>query len=115
MESLYDRFAALCAEKGEKPAVVCKKAGVAASLPTELKMGRKKGISLNTAGKLASYLGVPVQKLLGQDDTQTCDPNSPAFVKSYCLLDQIDKAKVEAFIAGLLAQEKYNNGGMNNG
>lgn len=110
---LYDRFVELCNRKGEKPAVVCKRAGISASLPTEWKMGRKKGMSLATADKLATYLGVPVQELLGQQTPAPAAPQSAQVVtkiypiKGYDKLDAVDRAKAEAFIAGLLSQDKY--------
>ena len=113
MNEIYQRFIDLCEKKGEKPAVVCRKAGVSASLPTDMKMGRKKGMSLVTAGKLSAYLGISVDEILGVGSGATqagndTAPAQPAFIQSYNLLDQIDQAKVEAYIAGLLAQPKYN-------
>jgi len=121
MNEIYERLAKLCADRGEKPAAVCRKVGLATSLPTELKMGRKKGINLITAGKLSAYLGVPVGTLLGTDDpapepvapapasTQPSTP-IPAYVQNYNKLDPIDQAKVEAYIAGLMSADKYSKG-----
>lgn len=71
--NIYERIVKLCEERGEKPHVALKAAGVAPSLATELKMGRVKGVSSKTARKLAEYFGVSVDYLL--------DGTSPNSVK----------------------------------
>ena len=48
-----------------KDCLLCAK--TAASADTDLKMGRKKGISAEVANKLASYFGVTVGYLLGTE------------------------------------------------
>ncbi len=105
MSDLYDRFYAICEQKGTKPSIVCRQAGVATSLPTELKMGRKQSISLRTASKICDVLGCTVHDLMGIPSV-----DAPG-VDGYDKLDELDKAKVEAYVAGLLAQDKYHTGG----
>lgn len=46
---------------------MCADLGLSKSLMTDLKMGRKKGVSAETAQKLASYFGVSVGYLLGEE------------------------------------------------
>ena len=67
MSILYDRLAQLCAERGIKGGRMCSDLGLSKSLMTDLKMGRKAGISAVTAQKIASYFGVSVGYLLGEE------------------------------------------------
>ena len=46
---------------------MCADLGLSKSLMTDLKMGRKKSVSAETAQKLASYFGVSVGYLLGEE------------------------------------------------
>ena len=81
MSSLYENIQALCARKGIRPGRLCTELGISRSLMTDLKMGRKKSISADTAQKLAAYLGVSVSTLLGQEEASQTD-----------ILDQVDIA-----------------------
>ena len=47
---------------------MCTDLGISKSLMTDLKSGRKKTISAITAQKIASYFGVTVGYLLGEDE-----------------------------------------------
>jgi transcriptional regulator with XRE-family HTH domain len=47
---------------------MCTDLGLSKSILTDLKMGRKHDISATNAQKIASYLGVTVGYLLGEDD-----------------------------------------------
>ena len=67
MSILYERLLALCKERGISGYRMSKDNGIALSLMTDLKMGRKKEISAKTANKLASYFGVTVGYLLGTE------------------------------------------------
>lgn len=67
MSILYDRLAQLCAERGIKGGRMCSDLGLSKSLMTDLKMGRKSGISAVTAQKIASYFDVTVGYLLGEE------------------------------------------------
>lgn len=66
--TFYDRFISLCAERGERPATVLVKVGMAKSLATDLKMGRAKGVSVKGAQKLADYFGVSVGYLMDGEE-----------------------------------------------
>lgn len=68
MANLYDMLAMLCDERGIKGAQMCRDLGFSKSLMTDLKSGRKKGVNADTAQKLASYFGVTVGYLLGEED-----------------------------------------------
>lgn len=67
MGSLYENITALCSEKGIKPGKMCTDIGISRGLITDLKMGRKSDITSATAQKIASYLGVSVGRLLGEE------------------------------------------------
>lgn len=67
MGSLYENITALCSEKGIKPGKMCADIGISRGLITDLKMGRKSDITSATAQKIASYFGVSVGFLLGEE------------------------------------------------
>ena len=68
MATLYERLNFLCEQKGVKGGRMCTDLGFSKSLMTDLKSGRKKGVNAETAQKLASYFGVSVGYLLGEED-----------------------------------------------
>ena len=70
MSTLYETLSTLCTERGIKGAQMCRDLGISKSLMTDLKSGRKKGVSAETAQKLASYFGVTVGYLLGEEETK---------------------------------------------
>lgn len=74
MGNLYETIAKLCIENGVRPGKLCADLGISRGLITDLKMGRKKGVSAETADKIASYFGVSVSYLLG---TETEKPSTP--------------------------------------
>jgi len=82
MDSLYDRILSLCDRNSIRPGRLCDELGLSRGLMTDLKMGRKKSVSAETAQKIAAYFGVSVGYLLGQQDA----PQSPD------ILDQVDVA-----------------------
>ena len=81
MSNLYENIQELCTRKGIRPGRLCSDLGISRSLMTDLKMGRKKSVSADTAQKLAAYLGVSVSTLLGQEEASQTD-----------ILDQVDIA-----------------------
>lgn len=68
MVTLYERLVELCKERGIKGGRMCTDLGISKSLMTDLKSGRKKGVSAETAQKLATYFGVSVGYLLGEEE-----------------------------------------------
>ena len=67
MGTLYDNIMALCESRGIKGGKMCTDVGISKGLLTDLKMGRRTGISAVTAQKIASYFGVSVGYLLGHE------------------------------------------------
>ena len=70
MCDLYDRIMFLCKQKGVSGSRMCLDLGLSKSTLSDIKGGRKKGISTNTAQKIASYLGVSVGYLLGEEENE---------------------------------------------
>ena len=68
MGTLYDNIIALCEERGIKGGRMCTDIGMSKGILTDLKMGRQTGISAANAQKIASYFGVSVGYLLGEED-----------------------------------------------
>ena len=68
MSNLYKKIDSLCQEKGITGAKLCTDTGISKGLITDLKMGRRTGVSAVTAQKIASYFGVTVGYLLGEED-----------------------------------------------
>jgi transcriptional regulator with XRE-family HTH domain len=70
MGNLYERISELCDSKGIKGAKMCNDTGISKGLITDLKMGRRTGVSAVTAQKIASYFDVSVGYLLGEEDKE---------------------------------------------
>lgn len=70
MSNLYKKINDLCQEKGIKGAKLCTDTGISKGLLTDLKMGRRTGVSAVTAQKIASYFGVTVGYLLGEEEME---------------------------------------------
>ena len=68
MGTLYENIISLCEEKGIKGGKMCTDIGMSKGILTDLKMGRQAGISATNAQKIASYFGVSVGYLLGEEE-----------------------------------------------
>ena len=68
MGSLYENIIALCESKGIKGGKMCTDTGISKGLLTDLKMGRRTGVSAVTAQKIAAYFNVSVGYLLGEEE-----------------------------------------------
>ena len=68
MSILYKNIVALCEERGIKGGKMCTDTGISKGLLTDLKMGRRSGVSALTAQKIASYFNVSVGYLLGEEE-----------------------------------------------
>lgn len=70
MGTLYENIIGLCEEKGIKGGKMCTDIGMSKGILTDLKMGRQTGISATNAQKIASYFGVSVGYLLGEEEKE---------------------------------------------
>ena len=98
MENLYERIEEICLQKGIRPGRMCNELGLSRGLMTDLKMGRKKSVSAQTAQKIASYLGVSVGNLLGEDDADLLDQVDVAFYGEYKELSDEEKETVRDMV-----------------
>ena len=70
MSILYENIAELCKEKGITGARMCTDVGMSKGVLTDLKMGRRAGVNAVTAQKIATYFGVSVGYLLGEEEKE---------------------------------------------
>ena len=66
-DDLYNKIESLCIERGVNITNMCKEAGVPRSALSDYKAGRIKSLSADKLSKIASYFGVSVDYLLGND------------------------------------------------
>ena len=67
MGNLYTTIQNLCQAHNIRPGKLCDELHISRGLMTDLKMGRKTGLSAVTAQKIAGYFGVTVAYLLGEE------------------------------------------------
>lgn len=97
MDSLYDNILSLCNRDGIRPGRLCDELGISRGLITDLKMGRKKSVSAETAQKIAAFFGVSVGYLLGQEEiSQPADILDQVDVAFYGDFKELDEAQKEA-------------------
>lgn len=70
MCTLYENIRQLCKEKGVSGSKMCLDLGISKSTLSDIKGGRKKGVSVPTAQKIAAYFGVSVDELYGIKETK---------------------------------------------
>ena len=63
----YDRFEALCAQKGVRPGRACVEMGLSRSLAAKWKATGVQRPGSEALEKMSAYFGVPVDALLGSD------------------------------------------------
>lgn len=76
MSTMYERIDSLCKERGTNVTAMCKELGIARSSLSELNSGRSKTLSAEKTAKIAAFLGVTVDYLLGNEE------NAPATSRS---------------------------------
>ena len=74
MSILYETLTALCKERGITGYKMCKDIGMQPSVMTDLKMGRRSSVKIETAQKIADYFGVSTEYLLGKEDQKDKTP-----------------------------------------
>lgn len=71
MSDLYSRISDLCIQQGISPGKLCAQLGMHRSVLSDLKSGRKKSLSVETAYSIATYFHVSVEYLLGRAPAHT--------------------------------------------
>lgn len=69
MYDLYETIKSLCAERKTTVSAMCLALGMSKSVMSDLKKGRKKTLSSTTLEKIADYLNVTVDALLGKESS----------------------------------------------
>ena len=102
---LYNRIASLCKERGVSVTTMCKDSGASRASLSDLKVGRKQGLSAETLSKISTYFGVSVDFLLGKEKTPTVsgerdpiDDVDLAFYGEYKELSVDDKETVRDMV-----------------
>ena len=100
MGNLYETIQNLCTQRGIRPGRLCDETCLSRGLITDLKMGRKKSLSAETAQKIAAYFGVSVGYLLGQEETASdvLDQVDVAFYGDFKELDEEQKEAVRDMV-----------------
>lgn len=94
MGRLYENIQSLCRKKGIRPGKMCDELCISRGLITDLKMGRKKGISAGTAHKIAEYFGVSIASLMGDTALESGDAVFESFYGDYLKLTDEDRQTV---------------------
>lgn len=76
MSELYETIVRLCHEKGINITELCRQSGASRGSLSDLKMGRKSSLSAATLSKIASYFGVTVDYLLGNEEKPAAQKDS---------------------------------------
>lgn len=107
MSGLYKRIEAMCKGKGVNITEMCKASGAPRGSLTDLKMGRTTGLSASTLSKIAAYLDVSVDALLGNEETKKpADPKIDGLRGlGYDELTPENKAVIDALIDTLLKSQ----------
>ena len=99
MDNLYASIEELCNRRGIRPGRLCNDLGLSRGLITDLKMGRKKSVSAETAQKIATYFGISVGQLLGQEDsTDILEQVDVAFYGDFKELNEEEKKAVRDMV-----------------
>lgn len=120
MCTLYERIQTLCKNKGVSGSRMCLDLGLSKSTLSDIKHGRKRGVSTTTAAKMASYLGVSVGYLLGEEEKIKADPVGTAerhfemimdedlseIFEDFKLLDEAQRKLVKDLVRSLAETKK---------
>ena len=101
MSFLSDRIDGLCKQRGITGYRLCKDIGISPNTLTELRANRRQGVSAENASKIADYLGVSVNYLLGLEDK---DPlyeaaKDAVYQKEFMALTEAEKKAALSVVA----------------
>lgn len=112
MVTLYENIIKLCEARGIKGGKMCTDLKISKGLLSDLKYGRRSGVSAETAQKIAAYFDVTVGYLLGKEETK----KEPTLISEseldFRLIEMLtsltpdEMRQVDAFVQGLLAARK---------
>lgn len=114
MCNLYERIQTACTKKGITVSAMCLNLGMSKSVMSDLKSGRKKTLAADTVAKIADYLDVSTDFLLGKEKAPTVsderiDMNDVdvAFYGDFKELSDDDKATIRDMVR-IMRQRRAN-------
>ena len=99
---LYNRIEELCAKQGVSAYRLCKDIGIRGSVLSDLRAGRKQGLSSKTLTLIAEYFGVSIDYLLGKEEAATPkDDRSAKEAQAMELFSRLSPEEQEIVLAQL--------------
>lgn len=102
MCTLYERIQVLCKSKGVSASRMCLDLGLSKSTMSDMKSGRKSGVSMPTAQKIAGYFGITVDELYGRNEEKSTTPEDDGLSDSQKALMEFAKSVPEDKAAMIL-------------
>ena len=95
MCTFYNTVQSLCKSKGVSGSRMCLDLGLSKSTLSDIKSGRKKGVNAETAQKIASYFGVTVGYLLGEEEKEKPTAQGDGLTENQKVLIEVAKSLSE--------------------
>ena len=108
MCNLYERIQEACVTKGISVSAMCVQLGMSKSVLSDLKAGRKKTLSADTLGRIADFLQVSVDSLLGKQESDILDAVDIAFYGEFKELNDQQKEVVRDMVRLMRARKQEN-------
>lgn len=114
LNTIYERIEGLCKKAQINITIMCKESGVPRSALSDYKAGRTKSLSADKLSKIASYFGVSVDYLLGNEKKEgtpagehdILDDADIAFYNRYTSLNEDEKEDMRDFLNLIEARRK---------
>ena len=98
MCNLYDRIKAACADRGITVSAMCLQLGMSKSVMSDLHAGRKKTLSSQTLARIAEFLQVSTDSLLGNPQPDILADVDVAFYGEFKELDESQKEVIRDMV-----------------
>ena len=108
MCNLYERIKEVCQERGLTVSAMCLNLGMSKSLMSDLRSGRKKTLSSDTLGRIAEYLQVSADYLLGKE-TDVLDQVDIAFYGEFKELTEEQQQTVRDMVRLMRSRRQQEN------
>lgn len=98
MCNLYDRIKNACADRGLTVSGMCLQLGMSKSVMSDLHAGRKKTLSAQTLARIAEFLQVSTDSLLGNAQQDILEDVDVAFYGEFKELDDAQKEVIRDMV-----------------